>query len=70
MPNTPMPPPYRGRHQRRPVRCQHCERDIEQTGNGVWVDSDGITVCVKYTGPLVPGETTPFLTHQPMPVVT
>jgi hypothetical protein len=65
-----MPPPYRPRHARGPIRCQHCERDIELTGNGVWVDSDGLGVCVKYTGPLAIGETTPFLLHTPMPVVT
>jgi hypothetical protein len=51
-------------------RCQHCERDIELTGNGVWVDREGFGVCIKYTGPLAHGETPPYLYHTPMPVIT
>jgi hypothetical protein len=45
-------------------------RDIELTGNGVWVDSEGFSLCMKYTGPLVYGKTPPYLYHTPMPVVT
>jgi hypothetical protein len=48
----------------------NCERDIELTGNGYWVDSDGFAVCVKYTGPLTYGEAPPYVYHIPLPVIT
>jgi hypothetical protein len=68
----PMPPPYGPRHGRnRPwLHCQHCERLIEVNFRGDWQDSEGFTVCQKYTGPLSYGEQPPFLTHTPMPVIT
>jgi hypothetical protein len=65
-----MPMPPRHGHNQPVRRCQHCERDIELTGNGVWVDREGFGVCIKYTGPLAHGETPPYLYHTPMPVIT
>ncbi len=45
------------------VRCQHCERDIEELPSGIWVDLDGFTVCKKRAGD------EPFLLHQPLPAI-
>ena len=57
-----------GRLSPRRRRCQHCDRDIEQVASGNWVDSDGILVCMKYTGP-EPPRPQDFLLHTPMPVI-
>ena len=53
----------------RPVRCQHCRRDIWQSFTGDWIDSEGFLVCQKYTGPLVDGKTPDYMVHKPMPEV-
>lgn len=60
--------PYVPRHAGKPVRCQHCERDIEQLAGGTWVDSDGIPVCLKYTG-LPPARQQSYVYHTPMPQI-
>jgi hypothetical protein len=65
---TPMPPPRHGRNQ--PVRkCQHCERDIELTADGRWVDREEIGVCIVTLAPTLrePGG---YVFHTPMPVIT
>jgi hypothetical protein len=41
----------------------HCERDIEQVLWGYWVDSDGLSYCMKQIGDFPP------LMHEPMPVI-
>jgi hypothetical protein len=63
----PMPPPYEPRHARPPLRCQHCERDIEwrpstpiERPGGWWVDREDVAVC----------EGGDHIYHTPMPVIT
>lgn len=53
------------------MKCRHCPAVIELTGNGVWVDPDGFTVCVKAPlGTVGQGGPAGFVTHEPMPEAT
>lgn len=68
--DDPLPPPLPyGKHGRRPVRCQHCDRDIEQLTSGPWVDSDGISICMKTAAELPFTTGTEYVFHTPMPVI-